>query len=71
MLTQTTPIRYGRLHVAVRHSTESARQGNCTHLDAVIALTPLHGIRPGQDITDLLTLAEQLDMLHRAVLRSN
>jgi hypothetical protein len=65
--TQTTPVKYGRLHVAVRHSTEQ----HCTHLDAVIALTPLHGIRPGQDITGLLTLAEQLDMLHRAVERSN
>jgi hypothetical protein len=63
LTTQTTPIRIGRLHVAVRHSTEQ----HCTHLDAVIALSTLHGIRPGQDITELLTLAEQLDILHRAV----
>jgi len=69
MTTQTTPIRYGALHVAVRHSTEPA--GHCTHLESVTALTPMRGITPGQDITELLTLAEQLDMLHRAVTRSN
>lgn len=68
MTTQTTPLRYGALHVAVRHSTE---HGCCTHLESVTALTPLHGITPGQDITELLTLAELLDMLHRAVTRSN
>jgi len=71
MSTQTTPIEYGRLHVAVRHVTEGVPGSRCTALTGVIALSQIGRIPPGTNITDLLTLAEQLDMLHRAVTRSN
>jgi hypothetical protein len=66
----TTSVRYHGMHVAVRHTTEGQPGARCTALTSVITLSPVGTIRPGQDITAMLSIGEQLDLLHRAVERS-
>lgn len=64
----TTHINYNGLPLAVYHSTESVNGSNCTRINAIRTRAPLgQRIQANQDITGLLSVREQLDILHRAL----
>ena len=64
----TTHINYNGLPLAVYHSTESVNGSNCTRINAIRARAALgQHIKAGEDITDLMSIREQLDILHRAL----
>ena len=64
----TTHINYNGLPLAVYHVTESVGGSNCTRINAIRARAALGAhIKAGEDITGLLSVREQLDILHRAL----
>lgn len=61
-------ITYNGLPLQVLHTTETVKGSACTRLNAIRARAALGAhIKPGQDITGLLSVREQLDILHRAL----
>lgn len=64
----STNIVYHGLPLAVYHTTETRHGATSTHIDAIHARACLgQHIKQGQDITGLLSVREQLDILHRAL----
>lgn len=67
-MTATTHINYNGLPLAVYHFTESVGGSNCTRINAIRTRAALgQHIPAGQDITGLLSVREQLDILHRSL----
>lgn len=61
-------INYHGMNLQVRHVTEGATgHARCTALTAIISIDGFNSIKPMQDITDLMSVREQLDILHRAL----
>jgi hypothetical protein len=64
----STNIVYHGLPLAVYHTTETRHGSTSTHIDAIRSRAMLgQHIKQGQDITGLLSVREQLDILHRAL----
>ena len=67
-MTATTNIVYNGLPLAVYHCTETRHGSTCTRINAIRTRAPLgQHIQANQDITVLLSVREQLDILHRAL----
>jgi hypothetical protein len=65
---KATNISYNGLQLAVLHTTETLRGSTSTRIDAIRTRAALGSYIPaGQDITGLLSVREQLDILHRAL----
>jgi len=67
-MTASTNIVYNGLPLAVYHCTETRHGSACTRINAIRARAALGAhIKAGEDITGLLSVREQLDILHRAL----
>ena len=67
-MTATTHISYNGLPLAVYHSTETLHGSTSTSINAIRTRAALgQHIQANQDITGLLSVREQLDILHRAL----
>lgn len=61
-------ITYNGLPLQVLHTTETVNGATSTHIDAIRTRDCLGAhIKAGEDITGLLSVREQLDILHRAL----
>ena len=67
-MTASTNIVYNGLPLAVYHVTETVKGSTSTRINAIRTRAALgQHIQANQDITGLLSVREQLDILHRAL----